>query len=277
MDEVRLAADVPVGIAGDRGEFPTFSLEADIPALLFTGALESLGGHLDFLRKILCLGKVGIQVPLKVTRMGRYPLSAASLPGEGSAQFASRFSWDTKVKRPKLPNGGLHVANTADVLYQLGPPTSSTVSKAVALGGALDPGVSDPEKIAMEFDANWGRASACQLNRAPADAGDDNQGFPVSAGEMLRQREVFRASDKAPYLRAAGTSSVLSRNEKFQADLLFVGGAIALRGINVYSKCPLLFLARPKIPPKVWDAFSGSRIAVFRGPRTLRIFARSET
>ena len=57
MDEVRHTADAPAGIAGGLGEFSVFRLKTDIPALLRAGALESSGGHLDFPRKILSLGK----------------------------------------------------------------------------------------------------------------------------------------------------------------------------------------------------------------------------
>ena len=219
---------------------------------------------------------MGIRVPLKVTGVGRYVLGASSLTGEGSAQFASRYSWDTEVKRPKLPDGGLHVPNTSDVPYQLGAPAPPAASGAVALGDALDPGVSGPEKNEMEFYANRGRASARQMNRVSVDAGGDAQGLPESVAEVQRKCEVCRAFDKAPYSRAAGTSPGLPRNAKFQADLLFAGGAIALCAMDMYSKCPPVVRMRPKKPTGVRDAFPGLRIAVFGGPRTVQIFARSE-
>ena len=82
-------------------------------------------------------------------------------------------------------------------------------------------------------------------------------------GEVLRKCEICPAFDKAPYLRAAGTSPGLPRNEKFQADLLSAGGAIALCAMDMYSECPPFVRVRPKNPTGVCDAFPGLRIAVF--------------
>ena len=45
MGEVRHAADIPVSIAGNKGEFPALALEADIPGLLRKGASDALGGQ----------------------------------------------------------------------------------------------------------------------------------------------------------------------------------------------------------------------------------------
>ena len=46
--EVRRAADMPVGIAGNGDKFTAFELDADIPAFLRKGAMGALGGQLDF-------------------------------------------------------------------------------------------------------------------------------------------------------------------------------------------------------------------------------------
>ena len=43
FENARFAADVPLGTAGRRGTVTTFLLEADIPALIRKGALESFG------------------------------------------------------------------------------------------------------------------------------------------------------------------------------------------------------------------------------------------
>ena len=43
LGQVSQAADIPVGVAGSKGNFPAFALEADIPALLREGAVEALG------------------------------------------------------------------------------------------------------------------------------------------------------------------------------------------------------------------------------------------
>ena len=58
MNEFRLAANAPAGIAVRRGEFP-FLLEAHIPAMSCNGALQSAGGQLDLVRDILNLGRLG--------------------------------------------------------------------------------------------------------------------------------------------------------------------------------------------------------------------------
>ena len=43
--DVCFAADITVGIAGAKGTFTAFVLDADIPALLCKGALEALAGQ----------------------------------------------------------------------------------------------------------------------------------------------------------------------------------------------------------------------------------------
>ena len=45
LNEVRCAADIPAGLAGNRGKFPAFAPDADIPASSCEGALEALGGQ----------------------------------------------------------------------------------------------------------------------------------------------------------------------------------------------------------------------------------------
>ena len=44
LGEVRRATDIPVGIPGSEGKFTGVALDADIPALLRTSALEPFGG-----------------------------------------------------------------------------------------------------------------------------------------------------------------------------------------------------------------------------------------
>ena len=61
--EVRRAADIPVAVVGRRGKFTAFVLGADIPALLREGALEAMGGQLDFPRDLLTLRKRGVGTP----------------------------------------------------------------------------------------------------------------------------------------------------------------------------------------------------------------------
>ena len=48
IGEVNREADIKVGIAGHKGAFTAFALDAEIPSLLRKGALEALGAQLDF-------------------------------------------------------------------------------------------------------------------------------------------------------------------------------------------------------------------------------------
>ena len=63
--DVEFAADITVGIAGAKGNFTAFVLAADIPAFLRKGALEAMGGRLDFFRDTLTLGFGGTEIPLE--------------------------------------------------------------------------------------------------------------------------------------------------------------------------------------------------------------------
>ena len=53
IGEVQYAANVTVGIAGRKGTFTAFAMDAEIPALLRKGALEALGAQLDFAKDAL--------------------------------------------------------------------------------------------------------------------------------------------------------------------------------------------------------------------------------
>ena len=53
IGEARYAADITVGIAGYKGSFTAFVLDAEIPALLCKGALEALYAKLDFVKGTL--------------------------------------------------------------------------------------------------------------------------------------------------------------------------------------------------------------------------------
>ena len=52
-----------------------FRAEVDIPALLREGALEALGGNLDFARNVLAIRNHGADSTLKVNEAGHYILS----------------------------------------------------------------------------------------------------------------------------------------------------------------------------------------------------------
>ena len=66
MSEARVAAYIPAGAAGERGKFPAFCADSDIPALLRGGARGSPGNQSGFYRNILTFGRSGIEVPLRV-------------------------------------------------------------------------------------------------------------------------------------------------------------------------------------------------------------------
>ena len=70
MGDVRFAADITVGVAVAKGDFAAFVLDADIPALLRSGALGSVGGQPEFYRDTHTSGLRGLELPLKVNGMG---------------------------------------------------------------------------------------------------------------------------------------------------------------------------------------------------------------
>ena len=72
MDDVRYAAELTVRIAGAKGDFAAFVLDAGVPALQRYGALEDPGVRLDFSRGTLTLGIRGLGIPRAVDDLGRY-------------------------------------------------------------------------------------------------------------------------------------------------------------------------------------------------------------
>ena len=56
MGDVRFAAGVTVGIAGDKRNFMASVLDQDIRSLLRKGTLGALGGQLDCPRDTLAMG-----------------------------------------------------------------------------------------------------------------------------------------------------------------------------------------------------------------------------
>ena len=78
----------------------------------------------------------------------------------------------------------MHFQHRQDGLYQPELPTSFPACKEAELGGALDPGVSDQEKIVMKLRVVWGHASAQHMKLNPSDADGDNQRLLARAGEV---------------------------------------------------------------------------------------------
>ena len=124
-----------MGIAGCRGAFTDFVLDADIPALLCKGALEALGGQLDFERDILAMREHGVDVPLSANEMRHYSLSVAAA-GKGPDLAASYVEWSLVEKRPDLSDGGLHLPITEGGPLRFVPPKEFRACTAVTLGRA---------------------------------------------------------------------------------------------------------------------------------------------
>lgn len=77
-------------------------------------------------------------------------------------------------------------------------------------------------------------------------------------GALVNQRDVRRASEKAPYTPEAGASPALSSNKQIQASLLFLEAAVAPRAMDLDSKNSLSGRACPKDPLGARGAMAGS-------------------
>ena len=151
-----------------------------------------------------------------------------------------------------------------------------TALTSTALGDAPDGAKKDPKEIVRRLNVNRGHASAQQLKRTMAEADGKAGKLIPSAGDVVRECEICRASDAAPAIPVAGTSHVSSFNEKVRADLLFLGDLVALRVIDHFPRYSLSVPVRPGNPEGVWDAFCDSRIAVFGKPRLIQMDAGGE-
>ena len=63
LGEVRHAADIPVWIVGNKRKFTAFARGGDVPALYREGAMEAIGGQLDYLRGLLIFRRRGSDTP----------------------------------------------------------------------------------------------------------------------------------------------------------------------------------------------------------------------
>ena len=115
LGDLRCAADIPAGIAGNLGKITAFAPDADIPALSCKGASDDLGGQLDFFRKLSTLRKQGVDIPLEFYSSGHNVVSAAPL-GKATSKSVNRptfsasyFEWAFSEKRLNLPNGELRL------------------------------------------------------------------------------------------------------------------------------------------------------------------------
>ena len=71
VGDVPKAKSIPIATLGCTGHFLAYVVDADIPAPLAKEALEALGGNLNFCQRVLTLGKLGTDIPLKMNALGR--------------------------------------------------------------------------------------------------------------------------------------------------------------------------------------------------------------
>ena len=95
---------------------------------------------------------------------------------------------------------------------------------------------------------NWGHASATQIKRVLVDAEGGAQSLIQHVDGVASQCDACTALAKAPHIPISGTSTVSMFNERFQMDLLFLEGIIALHIMDVFSKYSILTQVRPKNP-----------------------------
>ena len=90
--------------------------------------------------------------------------------------------------------------------------------------------------------------------------------LPACVDEMLAQREVCQAFEKAPRAPLAGTSAVAAFNEKLQVDLLLLVDIVALHVLYVFSKLSPLIPVRTKNAQDVRAAICNSWVGVCGPP-----------
>ena len=89
----------------------------------------------------------------------------------------------------------------------------------------------------MELHVTRRAPSARHLRRVLADSGWDNMHLVTCVGEVLAQREVRRAFDKAPHVSVAGAAAAAMFHERLLADLVFFRDDMAaLRITDVLPK-----------------------------------------
>ena len=103
---------------------------------------------------------------------------------DGRRVDATSFAVLAGDERESSKFGGLCFPQTADGPYQFAPPILAA-RKAVALGDASGPGVSDPATVVTKRQVNWGHAPAHQLERVLVDVDGDTGGFLERVDEVL--------------------------------------------------------------------------------------------
>ena len=115
-----------------------------------------------------------------MSEVGHYILSVADFSQRKYP--ASLFAWAPKTRETRLRdlmrNGGFRWVEESkpparSVLDEFTPPQLSSARKAAAPRDAGNAETSDPKKIITKLHINWGRVSATQIKRVPADAEGD--------------------------------------------------------------------------------------------------------
>ena len=135
--EVRHAADETVVIAGTQGAFTASALNADIPASLCEGAINALGGQFGFSRDLLVSRSIGVPIPLRVTRMGHYVLSAFDFGKDPSGRARdpvnSASFFEIIRKNPDLSRRRIQFPYAEDGSCDFRPPLTFSACKAATL------------------------------------------------------------------------------------------------------------------------------------------------
>ena len=114
----------------------------------------------------------------------------------------------------------------------------------------------------MQPHVNRGHASAQQSISVLVDSDGGTMVLFGLTTEAPERFDVCRASDIAPHLPIAGTSTAPSFNEKFQAISPFFDDATALHALYVYPDNPFPIRVRPGNPLRAWGTTCTSRITI---------------
>ena len=187
-----------MGIAGRGGTPAASALDADVPASLRKGALGALSGQPNFPREMLTLRKHGVDIPQKVNQAGHFVLRLVACRDRSSRfggvpRFAPPYFEGACVNRHQnLSNGGSHLPVAEDALYRFEPPETFPACEDVTLWDSSDGCLAYPKKIIAELHANWGHASAQQLQGKLVDSGGDNTHLANWLGEVSEHCQLSR-------------------------------------------------------------------------------------
>ena len=168
IGNVHKAAVIPIAIVGCTGQFMAYVVDAEIPALLGKEALETLGAHLNFCRRVLTLEELGADIPLKVSTVGHYLLDVADFPENSPRQLSRdrKFSaMDRRMqKTPLAKNDNLLLIDVTSEIRMHpagrdGPSlTFSDMEPSTRFGIDLHPGGKGLPSLRMDGDG-WEKIS----------------------------------------------------------------------------------------------------------------------